>query len=138
LTRKAYNVGHKITAYFDGPIAEFTHHFGRPMLRIQVDPDKGVIRDVKVLRDSFCGCARYVAKKLIGVAIEEAESKAGILHHHFPCLASMSIDPDYGDALMNVSGNILRREVKGQIEPFLRQKQASKVILPTSESPEHV
>jgi hypothetical protein len=138
LTRKAYNVGPKISAYFDGPIAEFTHHFGRPMFQIQVDPDKGVIREVKVLRDSFCGCARYVARKLIDVPVEEVEYKAGILHHHYPCLASMSIDPDYGDALMNVSGNILRREVRGQIEPFLRQRQASKVTLPTSESPERV
>jgi hypothetical protein len=126
LTRKAYNVGPKITEYFDGPIAEFTHHFGRPLFQIQVDLDKRVIREVKVLRDSFCGCACYVAEKLIGVSVAEAERKAGILHHHFPCLASMNMDSDYGDALMNVSGNILRREVGGQIEAFLRQTEISK------------
>jgi hypothetical protein len=33
----------------------------------------------------------------------------------------MSMDADYGDTLMNVSGHILRREVAEQVEPFLRQ-----------------
>jgi hypothetical protein len=123
LTRKTYNVGPKISTYFDGPIAEFVHYFGRPMFRIQVDPDKGVVSDAKVLRDALCGCAGYVAKHLVGVPVEEAEQKAAILHHHFPCLASMSLDPDYRDGLMNVSGNILRQEVRGQIEPFLRLRK---------------
>jgi hypothetical protein len=125
LTRKTYNVGPKISTYFDGPIAEFVHYFGRPMLRIGVDAGSKVISDVKVLRDSLCGCARYVAESLVGVSIEEAEQKAGILHHHYPCLASMVLDPDYRDGLLNVSGNILRQEVHGQIEPFLRQRPGS-------------
>jgi hypothetical protein len=123
LTRKTYNLGPKISTYFDGPIAEFVHYFGRPMFRIQVDHAKGVVSDVKVLRDALCGCARYVAEHLVGIAVEEAEQKAAILHHHFPCLASMSLDPDYRDGLMNVSGNILRQEVRGQIEPFLRLRK---------------
>jgi hypothetical protein len=120
LTRKTYNLGPRLSTYFDGPIAEFTHYFGRPMFQIQVDPDKGVIHQVKVLRDSLCGCARHVAENLVGVAVQKAEPKAGILHHHFPCLATMSMDPDYGDGLLNVSGEILRREVREQIEPFLK------------------
>jgi hypothetical protein len=124
LTRKTYNIGPKISTYFDGPIAEFVHFFGRPMFRIKVDGGQNVIGEVKVLRDSLCGCARYVAENLVGVALEEAEQRAGILHHHYPCLASMSMDPDYRDGLMNVSGNILRQEVRGQIEPFLRQKRS--------------
>jgi hypothetical protein len=123
LTRKTYNLGPKISAYFDGPIAEFVHYFGRPMFRIQLDSKSNSISDVKVLRDSFCGCARYVAEQLIGVSAEEAEQKAAILHHHYPCLASMNMDPDYRDGLMNVSGNILRQEIRGQIEPFLRQNE---------------
>jgi hypothetical protein len=134
LTRKTYNVGPKISTYFDGPIAEFVHYFGRPMLRLEVDSESNVISKVKVLRDSLCGSARYVAESLVGVPIEEAEQKAGILHHHFPCLASMIMDPDYRDGLLNVSGNILRQEVRGQIEPFLRQRQATDEILPTDAS----
>jgi hypothetical protein len=134
LTRKTYNVGPKISTYFDGPIAEFVHYFGRPMLRLEVDSESNVISKVKVLRDSLCGSARYVAESLVGVPIEEAEQKAGILHHHFPCLASMIMDPDYRDGLLNVSGNILRQEVRGQIEPFLRQRQATDEILPSDAS----
>jgi hypothetical protein len=125
LTRKTFNVGPKISTYFDGPIAEFVHYFGKPMFRIQVDLDESVVREVKVLRDTLCGCARYVAENLVDVPVEEAEQKAGILHHHYPCLASMNLDPDYRDGLMNVSGNILRQEVRGQLEPFLRQRQGS-------------
>jgi len=130
LTRKTYNVGPKISTYFDGPIAEFVHYFGRPMFRIQVDPDESVVREVKVLRDALCGCARYVAENLVGVPVKEAEQKSSILHHHYPCLASMSMDPDYRDGLMNVSGNIVRQEVRGQLEPFLREKQATDEITP--------
>jgi hypothetical protein len=125
LTRKTYNLGHKINAYFDGPISEFVHYFGKPMFRIEVDQDRNVIREVKVLRDSLCGCGRYVAQNLVGVPLEEAEQRAGILHHHYPCLATMSMDPDYRDGLLNVSGNILRQEVRGQIEPFLRQRRSA-------------
>jgi hypothetical protein len=134
LTRKTYNVGPKISTYFDGPIAEFAHYFGRPMFRIQVDTEANLVSDVKVLRDSLCGCARYVAENLIGVSIEEAEAKSSILHHHFPCLASMSVDPDYRDGLMNVSGNIFRQEVKGQIEPFLRRRQDVEADLTSEDS----
>ena len=121
LTRKTCNLGPKISTYFDALIGEFAHYFGRPMFQIQVDPDKGVVRQVTVLRDSLCGCAHHVAENLVGVPVKDAEQKAGILHHHYPCLATMNIDPDYGDGLMNVSGEILRREVRGQIEPFLRK-----------------
>ncbi len=119
LTRKTYNLGHKIRDYFDGPIADFAHFFGRPMYQIQVDPAQKVIQKVKVLRDSCCGCARYVAQQLVGLPVQEAEHKAGILHHHYPCLASMNMDPDYGDGLLNVSGEILRREVREKLGPFL-------------------
>jgi hypothetical protein len=135
LTRKTYNVGHKISTYFDGPIAEFVHYFGKPMFRIQVDTDKHVVSEVKVLRDSLCGCAHHVAESLVGVSLDEAEQKAGILHHHYPCLASMNIDPDYRDGLLNVSGNILRQEVRGQIEPFLRHRKSPDGVLPTDASP---
>jgi hypothetical protein len=83
-----------------------------------------------VLRDSFCGCARFVAENLVGVPVQEAEQKAGILHHHYPCLASMSMDPDYRDGLLNVSGNVLSQEVRGQIEPFLRQRYIPSENLP--------
>jgi hypothetical protein len=46
----------------------------------------------------------------------------------------MSVDPDYRDGLMNVSGNIFRQEVKGQIEPFLRRRQDVEADLTSEDS----
>jgi hypothetical protein len=105
-------------AYDDQYIAEFARYFGRPSFQIEVDPQTRTIRSVQVRRDAVCGCARYVAERLAGISADEAEQEAGMLHHHFPCLASMGIDSDYGDTLMHVSGNILRDEVGEQVRPF--------------------
>jgi len=43
-----------------------------------------------------------------------------LLHHHYPCLASMGVDSDYGDTLMHISGNILKKNVGQQVKPFKR------------------
>ncbi len=115
LTEASYNLRRRKVEYDDLLIAEFAHYFGRPNLRLTCDPTTRVITVAEVERDSVCGCARYVAEHLIGVSVDEAEYEAGMLHHHFPCLAGMTIDPDYGDTLMHVSGNILREEVADQV-----------------------
>jgi hypothetical protein len=107
-------------AYADPLIAEFASFFGRPSLKIDVDPRTRLIQGIQIKRDAVCGCARYAAERLSGVSVDAAEQEAGLLHHHFPCLASMGIDSDYGDTLMHVSGNILRDEVGGQVRPFKR------------------
>lgn len=99
-------------------IAEFAHYFGKPEFSIQVDPIRRTITSVEVKRDTVCGCARFVAQKLIGVSADEAEYEAGMAHHHYPCLASMGIDVDFGDTLMHVSGNIMRDNVGEQVKPY--------------------
>jgi hypothetical protein len=43
-----------------------------------------------------------------------------MLHHHYPCLASMGIDADFDDTLMHISGNILRDNIGAQVKPFKR------------------
>ena len=63
--------------------------------------------------------ARYVAQRLVGVSADEAEQQAGLLHHHYPCLASMGIDSSFGDTLMHVSGNVLKDNVAAQVRPFI-------------------
>ena len=75
-----------------------------------------------IRRDAVCGCARFVAEGLTGVVADDAEEKAGLLHHHFPCLASMGIDTDFGDTLMHVSGNLLRDDVGEQVKPYKRTR----------------
>ena len=99
-------------------IAEFARHFGKPDLRITVDSQSRCITSAEVARDAVCGCARYVAQSLVGVSADDAEKEAGLLHHHYPCLASMGQDADYGDTLMHISGNILKDSVGDQVKPF--------------------
>jgi len=59
-----------------------------------------------------------VAQGLAGTSANDAEEKAGLLHHHYPCLASMGKDPDFNDTLMHVSGNILKDGVGQQVKPY--------------------
>src|SRR4030042_1340680 len=99
-------------------IADFARYFGKPEFSIQVDPLRRTISAVEVRRDAVCGCARYVAQKLIGVSVDEAEYETGMVHHHYPCLASMGIDVDFGDTLMHISGNIMKDNVGEQVKPY--------------------
>ena len=122
LTETHYNVRrHRVEYRNDARtrlIAEFARYFGQPELRITVDPETRAITQVQVLRDAVCGCARFVAQGLVGASADEAEEKAGLLHHHYPCLAGMGKDPDFDDTLMHVSGNILKDEVAEQVKPY--------------------
>ena len=104
--------------YQDPYIREFASYFGKPELEITVDPESRQIVSAKVKRDAVCGCARYVAERLIGISADEAEEKAGLLHHHYPCLASMGKDVDFGDTLMHVSGNVLKDNIGDQVKPY--------------------
>jgi hypothetical protein len=128
LTETHYRIGrghHKQIEYDDPLIAEFAARFGQPELRISVDPDSREITGADVQRDAVCGCARYVAERLVGLSVDDAEQEAGLLHHHYPCLASMGIDADYGDTLMHISGNLLKDNVGAQVKSFKRVQYIS-------------
>ncbi len=119
LTETHYQVARRQKIEHDHPlIAEFARYFGRPQLELTIDPDSRQVTAATVTRDAVCGCARYVAEGLVGVSVDEAEQVAGLRHHHYPCLASMGIDPGYSDTLMHVSGNILKDNVGAQVRPF--------------------
>ncbi len=105
-------------AYTSPQISEFARYFGRPDLRLTVDPETRSITAAEVHRDAVCGCAAFVAQGLIGLGVDEAGEQAGMLHHHFPCLAAMGKDSDFDDTLMHVSGNILKDEVEAQVRPY--------------------
>jgi len=109
---------HQRIAYDSSLIAEFASYFGQPRLEIVIDPQSRLIVSATVKRDAVCGCARFVAEHLVGVSADDAEEKAGLLHHHYPCLASMGKDIDFGDTLMHVSGNVLRDNIGDQVKPF--------------------
>lgn len=121
LTETDFGVTRRQRLSYQSPvIAEFVRYFGQPDLEIKVDPETRRILSAQVKRDTVCGCARYVAQGLVGLSADEAEEKAGLLHHHFPCLASMGKDPDFGDTLMHISGNVLKDNVTEQVKPFKR------------------
>jgi hypothetical protein len=104
--------------YHDDRISEFARYFGRPELVLKLDPATRLIISVDVKRDTVCSCARYVAEHLVNVSADYAEEKSGLLHHHYPCLASMGKDVDFDDTLMHVSGNLLKDCVSIQVKPY--------------------
>jgi thymidylate synthase len=120
LTEKDFGVTRRERMAYDSPlISEFATYFGKPELEITVDPHSRTITAARVRRDAVCGCARYVAENLIGVSADEAEEKAGLLHHHFPCLASMVKEKDFNmDTLMHASGALLKDNVGKQVKPY--------------------
>jgi hypothetical protein len=122
LTESHYNVRRQRIEYNDPLIAEFARLFGQPGFCITVDPATRTISGVEVTRDACCGCARFAAEGLVGVSADAAEQEAGMLHHHYPCLASMGQDPDFGDTLMHVSGHILQDQVGEQVRLYKQER----------------
>lgn len=115
LTPNAYMTARGARVSYENPlIAAFAERFGRPDFSVLVED--GVVAGVEVLRDAACGCARHVAEGLVGTPVEEAAERSGLLHHHYPCLATMGIDVDYDDTLMHVSGNIMKDEVAAEVK----------------------
>jgi hypothetical protein len=117
LTETTYNHKPLVTTYDIELVREFARYYGRPEFTIAVED--GRITDAQITRDAACGCARSVAVGLVGIEVDDAVEKTGMLHHHFPCLASMNQDADYHDTLMHVSGHILQDSVKEQIKEHL-------------------
>ena len=101
---------------------EFAKYFGRPVFRVQWERDN--VTDVRVVRGSPCGCSLFVAEKLKGSRVDEAPEAAGLLHHHYPCLASMVREPDLDDTLMHKSGFATKDAVDKEIEEY-KKKRAS-------------
>jgi hypothetical protein len=116
LTEDWYSLRRQKVTYSNAVIGEFARHFGLPRFSAQVQ--EGKIEHVDVLRHSPCGCSRFVADGLTAVPLADVEFGAGMLHHHYPCLAAMGIDPDYSDTLMHVSGNLTVDAVVEAIKPF--------------------
>jgi len=120
LTETCYNVRRQEVSFEDPWIGEFAHHFGRPVFRIACDGEK--ITETKVERDTACGNARSIARQLIGVDVREAVIQAGLFHHHYPCLATMRVDPNLGEPLIQAAGNFARQAVEIEIASYLPQE----------------
>ena len=120
LTQTDYKITRKERVSYEcAEISVFARYFGQPVLDIEVDPDTRNIKSAQVKVDAVCGCTRHVAAGIIGLSVEEVEEKAGLMHHHFPCLASMVKLNDYNhDTLMHESGHLLVENIREQIKPF--------------------
>jgi hypothetical protein len=117
LTEQSYNVRQQEVSYNDPWIGEFTQHFGRPVFQIVCNDEQ--VTEVEVKRDAACGCARSVARQLVGVDLREAVVQAGLFHHHYPCRATMKVDPVLDEPLIQVAGDFMRQAVEGEIAPSM-------------------
>lgn len=119
LTEETYNRPPLLTPYDDPLIRRFAARFGRPQVDVTVEDDR--VAEVHILRQAACGCTQTIAESLRGVHVKNAPDEAALLHHHFPCLASMTMDRDYLDTLMHVSGNIVREAFRDALGDHIRQ-----------------
>ena len=95
-------------------IKEFARNFGRP--EVEIDLDKDRIRRVVVIKGAPCGCSPYVADGLAGVWERDAVEKSGLLHHQYPCLATMGVDQEFEDTLMHRGGLMTKLAVEKAIK----------------------
>ena len=95
----------------DNPlIQEFSHLFGIPEVEIGVEADR--VKEARVIRSAPCGSTYFVAEELKGTKTQDAEEKSGILHHNYPCLATMNVDWQFHDTLMHRAGYFTKQAVK--------------------------
>jgi thymidylate synthase len=93
-------------------IQEFARYFGKPEVEIEFyQDDRHRVGKVTVKREAPCGSTRHVAEHLVGAWFRDAAEQAGLLHHQFPCLATMVMDREFEDTLMHRAGNLLKQTV---------------------------
>jgi len=98
-------------------IQEFARHFGRPDVDIEFyEDDKHRVGKVIVKREAPCGSTRFVADRLTETWFREAVEQAGLLHHQFPCMATMAMDREFEDTLMHRAGNMLKQTIQQSIK----------------------
>ncbi len=91
-------------------IKEFACLFGEPEVEIAVENER--VKGVRVVRSAPCGSTYFVAEALKGTRVQDAEERSGILHHNYPCLATMTKDWQFHDTLMHRAGSFTKQAVK--------------------------
>ena len=126
LTESSTGFHNKAEPYENQHIASFARHFGKPKLKIKVNPQSATITEVIVERGAPCGSTHFAAEKLVGMAVEKAVPQAGLTAHTYPCLASMQneqLDDGLFEPLMNVSGYVVNEDVEREINAFCKPSQ---------------
>ncbi len=98
-------------------IDSFVNKFriGRPKLVIKIQDNK--IANVQVLRSAPCGDTYYVARKMIGLKIDEKlDETVSKFWHSYPCIGSMKLDPELKDTILHTGGYLHRTAVHDAIK----------------------
>jgi hypothetical protein len=98
-------------------ITEFCEQFraGKPTFRLRLAGGK--VAAVEVVRGAPCGLTDFVGEKLVRLPADDSlPEKAGQLHHGYPCLASMNMDPATGETVMHASLYLIRDRVREALE----------------------
>jgi hypothetical protein len=102
-------------------VTEFCEQFkvGLPTFKLRIA--EGKMAAVEVVRGSPCGLTDFVAQQLVGLPADDSlPEKAGQLHHGYPCLASMNLDPATGETIMHASLYMMRDRVREALEEARR------------------
>ena len=102
-------------------------HFGEPLLEILTQKSrkgKETFLAANVIRSAPCGSTWFVAKRLIGLEIDQEDLRERIseAHHSYPCTASMVQDPELKDTILHKAGYIIRDAVEEAIEGACRSE----------------
>ena len=122
LTRRTYGYRDCAEPYENPIISEFATYFGRPKLKVDIDPDTRRIKAIRVKRCSPCGSTYHAVDKIIGLSVDKAIPTAGLICMQYPCLASMEmehIDKGLYNTLMHLSGQIFNDQLAPHLEPYL-------------------
>ncbi len=102
-------------------IQEFCEEFRVGVPTFSFEIENGRIAAVEVMLGAACGLTDFVAEKLVGMAADDTlPERAGQLHHTYPCLSTMIMDPALGDTIMHKSLFLLRDRVKKALEEARR------------------
>ncbi len=93
-------------------IQAFCDQYGIGLPRFRITVEHGLVASVEVLRAAPCSITTFIAGKLVGLPADDTlPERAGYLHHAYPCLATMNLDPETGDTVMHKSLHLLREQV---------------------------
>lgn len=94
-------------------IRAFCEAYGVGLPRFRFTVENGLIAAVEVLQAAPCSLTAFLAEKLVGLPADETlPERAGYLHHAYPCLATMTLDPETGDTVMHQSLAIVRKSAE--------------------------
>ena len=98
-------------------IQEFARYFGKPVVDIEFyKDDRHRVGKVTVIKDAPCGSTQFVADGLGGLWFRDAVEQAGLLHHQYPCMATMAMDREFQDTLMHRAGIFIKQSVEENIK----------------------